>query len=115
MQQGPIEEGAKVAGGFIDALRGQPATLALIVSNMALLIFIFYIGHEVATGRQKMLEQEYEYQKHVTELLSKCIVPGRQGALEEEPRKYILLPSVGEPEKRVLDASEPERKMLEGK
>ncbi len=39
---GAIEEGAKVAGGVVDAMRGQPLAIANIVLNIAFLLFLFY-------------------------------------------------------------------------
>jgi hypothetical protein len=41
MTPGPVEEGAKVATGVVDALRGEPISLALIVMNV---IFIGAVG-----------------------------------------------------------------------
>jgi len=41
MTPGPVEEGAKVATGVIDALKGEPISLALIVMNV---IFIGAVG-----------------------------------------------------------------------
>jgi hypothetical protein len=57
MNPGAIEEGAKVAGGFIEALKGQPAVLALSVANMALLVFIFYALHLSAKYRETLVSQ----------------------------------------------------------
>ena len=39
---GALEEGAKAAGGVIEALRAQPLALANIVLNIAFLVFLFY-------------------------------------------------------------------------
>jgi hypothetical protein len=39
---GVLEEGAKAAGGVIDALRGSPVALAMGIMNIALLLFLFY-------------------------------------------------------------------------
>jgi hypothetical protein len=112
VQQGPVESGEHVAISFIDALKSQPATLALIVANVTLLGFLFYALSGAAKFRQDMLTAQYEYQRHVTELLSRCVVPPRQGSIEE-PRKFAL-PATGEPPKAYQGASEPERRLLNG-
>lgn len=76
MNPGPIEEAGQTARGLIDALKAQPAVLALSLAQIAMLLFIFYALHEAAKFRDAMLKSQYEYQRHVTELLSKCVVPG---------------------------------------
>jgi predicted PurR-regulated permease PerM len=69
------EEVGSTTRSIIDALKSQPATLALIVANVAMLIFVFYAMAKAAEFRDTMIRGQFEYQKHVTELLSKCVVP----------------------------------------
>jgi hypothetical protein len=101
---GPSEEAGKVATSFIDALKTQPATLALIVANLAMLGFLFYALAGAADFRQQMISQQYEYQKHVAELLARCVIPGTgsRGDLGAEPPKPPL-PTTPEPPKLTLD------------
>jgi hypothetical protein len=66
---GPAEEAGKVAGGFIEALKGQPAILALLAANIALLIFIFYALHSGAQFRQQLVEQVFENSKQIHQML----------------------------------------------
>jgi hypothetical protein len=75
MNPGVADEAGQTARSFIDALKAQPATLALIVANIAMLVFMFYALAKAAEFRHQMLDGQLEYQKHVTELLSKCVVP----------------------------------------
>jgi hypothetical protein len=84
---GPIEEAGATVRSFIEALKGNPAVFALIIANFATLIFIFYILVKGAEFRDKMLAQENEFAKHVTELLSRCVVPPQRGVfnLDEIP------------------------------
>jgi hypothetical protein len=63
------------ATSFFESLKNQPALMVLSVSNFALLAFIFYALTQAATFRSNLINQNYEYQKTVTEILSKCIVP----------------------------------------
>lgn len=74
MNPGPVEEGVKVAGGVVNALGSQPAVLALIVANLAMLAFMFYAMSAAANFRNEMLKQQYDYQREVSQLLSKCVV-----------------------------------------
>ena len=71
------EEAGQTARSFIDALKAQPATLALILVNLILLIFMFYALVKAAEFRDGMLAGQLDYQKHVTELLARCVVPDR--------------------------------------
>lgn len=75
MNPGISEEAGQTARSFIDALKQQPSTLALIVANIAMLVFMFYALAKAAEFRDGMLSGQFAYQKHVTELLSKCVVP----------------------------------------
>ena len=75
MNPGPVEEVGKVASGVVDALKAQPAVLALTVAQFATLIFIFYALHAGAQFRDMMLKQSFEYQREVTQLLARCVVP----------------------------------------
>jgi hypothetical protein len=45
---GVTEEAGKVAGGAIEAMRGTPLGIALLVVNMAFLAFVGYVLGEVA-------------------------------------------------------------------
>ena len=61
--------------------------------TVGLLVFCFYALSSGATFRNTMLTQQADYQKYVTEILSRCIVPqaGRFNLQSEEsipfPRK----------------------------
>jgi hypothetical protein len=75
MNPGPVEEAGQTARSFVDALKGQPATLALIVANAAMLVFMFYALSKAAQFRDSLLNQQFVYQREVSLLLAKCIVP----------------------------------------
>ena len=47
MTPGPVEEGAKVATGVIEALKQQPIALALIVMNVIFVGAAAYASHEL--------------------------------------------------------------------
>jgi hypothetical protein len=60
-----VEEGAKVAGGVVDALRSQPVALALIVITA---VFMYFVWNGVRAQR----EQTHEILKV---LLDRCASP----------------------------------------
>jgi hypothetical protein len=72
MNPGAPEEIGQTARSFIDALKGQPATLAMAVVNFALLAFIFYALQRAAESREKLLEQVFQNGKELNQLLSQC-------------------------------------------
>jgi hypothetical protein len=72
---GAVEEGGKVASGFIAALGSQPVLLvqSLIIAGV---VFILYAqGTRSFTEREALTQSIFESQKHVREILSQCIVP----------------------------------------
>lgn len=75
MNPGVSEEAGQTARSVIEALKSNPATLALIVANTAMLIFIFYALAKGAEFRDTMIKQNFEYQREVSQLLARCVVP----------------------------------------
>jgi hypothetical protein len=75
MNPGPVEEAGQTARSFFDAMRTQPAVLALIVCNACLLAFIFYALIRAAEFRDNLLKSQFEYQREVSALLARCVVP----------------------------------------
>lgn len=92
---GAVEGGVQVATGFMDALKREPLSLALVLMNMALLLFFYVILVRVADQRKEEIGLLYADKKEVRELLSQCIVPDkddrRRGTLQH------LLPLSGVP------------------
>jgi hypothetical protein len=77
MNPGVGEEAGQTARSFIDALKGQPAVLALIVANAAMLVFMFYALSKAAQFRDNLLTQQFNYQREVSQLLAKCVIPDK--------------------------------------
>ena len=75
---GPIEEGAKAAGSFIDALKTQPLSLALVVMNLGLLGYLYYEGVQAHHERQVERQLLYENRKYVADLLASCVIPPKE-------------------------------------
>jgi hypothetical protein len=73
------EQGAKVATSVVDAMRGQPMMLAVIVLNMLMLfIIVFAIYYGVRQTRETeaaLIGKLIEQNSKALELMSKCVVP----------------------------------------
>lgn len=68
-----LEEGAKAARTFIEAMKTQPLALALCLMNLGLLGFLYYVGISNSHERQRQTDLLYENRKYVTDALSSCI------------------------------------------
>ena len=75
MNPGPVEEAGQTARSFFEVMRQQPATLAMIMCNIALLVFIFYALVKGAEFRDNMIKSQFQYQREISGLLAKCVVP----------------------------------------
>ena len=79
------EQGGKVATGFIEALKQEPLSLALVVMNICLLVFFYVLLTTVSKQREREIGLLYADKKEVREMLSKCVVPDRDRRSEIEP------------------------------
>jgi hypothetical protein len=75
MNPGVTEEAGKAANSLIDGLKQSPATLSLTIVLLGLLAWMFYALHAAAEFRTQLISQQNEYQRHVTDILTKCVVP----------------------------------------
>lgn len=75
---GVVEEGGKVAEGFLASFKGQPLSLALVVTNLALLGIFYYVLATLSAQREREFGAMRIEQKEVREMLSHCIVPGQK-------------------------------------
>ena len=69
MNPGPVEEVGETSRSLIDAMKGQPAVLALSLVNLALLVFIFYAAHGAAQFRETLIRQVLENSAKIHELI----------------------------------------------
>lgn len=70
-----LEEGAKAARSFLDALKDQPLSLALVVMNCALIGYIYYQGVAANQERKAELNLLYQNRREVALLLTGCHWP----------------------------------------
>lgn len=98
---GPVEEAGATARGLIDALKAQPAVLALTIANFALLAFIFYALHSAGKFRETLLNQVFANTARIHDMMQQ-----RSTACPPCPRSEIDQPlksagTVDEPSKPV--------------
>ena len=69
-----MEEVAKAAVTFMGAFKREPLSLALVVMNLALLGFFYFILMTIAAQREREINLLYVDKAQVREMLAKCIV-----------------------------------------
>jgi hypothetical protein len=62
----------QAASTFMDALKSQPLSLALVVMNIGLLGFLYYSAIEAHRERQKEMELLYDNRREMAQLLYQC-------------------------------------------
>lgn len=68
-----LEEGGRAARTFMESLREQPLSLALVVMNFCLLGFLYYTGITATNERHVEMQLLYENRKYVTDMLASCV------------------------------------------
>jgi len=72
MANGPVAEAGQTARSLIDAFRGQPLSLALVVMNLALLGLLYWSAVVAERERTLSLKLLYENRTFVGNLLARC-------------------------------------------
>jgi hypothetical protein len=99
---GVLEEGAKAAGGVVDAMRGQPLAIANIILNIAFLVFLFYYVTIIAQRAQSTVKEMFTAQDNLykqwgviikdqndlTEKAMHCLLPDDALKLLQMPPRY---------------------------
>jgi hypothetical protein len=68
------EEAGQTARSFLDIMRQQPALLGSIVTNIALIVFIFYAMNSAAQYRETLTKQVLDNSTSIHALLSQRAV-----------------------------------------
>lgn len=71
------EEGAKAIGGIVQAMKSEPLSLALVIMNICLLGFFYVLLNTISKQREREIGLLYADKKEVREMISRCVVPGR--------------------------------------
>jgi hypothetical protein len=75
---GVTEVVGQATGSFMDSMKREPLSLALVLMNLCLLLFFYVILVRVADQRKEEIGLLYADKKEVRELLAKCVVPERR-------------------------------------
>jgi len=78
MNPGALEEAGKFANSVASALGSQPLALAMILTNVCLLVFLFYSQNQFYDQRQELSKKFLDEVHFTMELVSKCIVPEKK-------------------------------------
>ena len=70
-----VHEAGEAARSFVDSLKGQPLSLALVVMNLALVGYIYYESIVLNAERKSELELLYQNRREVAILLARCHWP----------------------------------------
>jgi cytochrome c oxidase assembly factor CtaG len=69
---GPSEEAGKAVNTFVDALKGQPLSLALVAMNVLLIGFLYYTGIVAHDERKTEMQLLYQNRTEMAQLLFQC-------------------------------------------
>jgi chromatin segregation and condensation protein Rec8/ScpA/Scc1 (kleisin family) len=73
MNAGITEEVGKQVGAFMDIMRSQPLSLALVMMNVLLIAFLFYFNSQVLTQRSAAVDQIVAWQRGTDTLMASCV------------------------------------------
>jgi hypothetical protein len=89
MNPGIVEEGGKVASGAVEAMKGTPLGIALLVVNMAFLAFVGYVLGEVAENAKVRNTSQMDLIGKLVGDIRDCRQP-KTGELERLPDLKLL-------------------------
>jgi hypothetical protein len=101
MNPGAVEEGAKVATGFITTMSSQPVMLGMVIIVLSQIAMLWYTLNFTGQARKNEFELIFKQQKEFTELLSRCVVP-QSFKLQSDESNPVELPPL--PQARPPDA-----------
>jgi hypothetical protein len=67
------EEVSKQVGSFMEIMKAQPLSLALVMMNLLLIVFLFYSNSQTLQQRASALEQIVAWQRQTDTLMAGCI------------------------------------------
>jgi hypothetical protein len=70
---GITEETSKQVGTFMDIMRSQPLSLALVVMNFLIVAYLFYSGAQQLSQRKEMAEMIVTWSKETDKVLGNCV------------------------------------------
>jgi hypothetical protein len=73
MNPGVTEEVGKQVTGFMQVMREQPLSLALVVMNFLIVAYLFYSGAQQLSQRKEMAEMIVTWSKETDKVLASCV------------------------------------------
>jgi hypothetical protein len=67
------EEVGKQVTGFMQVMREQPLSLALVVMNFLIVAYLFYSGAQQLSQRKEMAEMIVTWSKDTDKILASCV------------------------------------------
>jgi len=93
---GPIEEAGATARSFLDIMKQQPALLGSVMTNFALIAFIFYALQGAAEYRDRLTKQVLDNANSIHTILSQraisCPDDGPKFRIQSDESKPAELP-----------------------
>lgn len=74
---GAIEETSKAAGSFMEIMKSQPLSLALVIMNILLLALLWSVYRSADEARAAEMSLIFKAQSDMQLLLSRCVVPDK--------------------------------------
>jgi hypothetical protein len=118
MNPGVTEEASKQVGTFMEIMRSQPLSLALVVMNFALVTFLFYSNAQTLSQRKEALDQIVQWQRATDTLMANCVSKDVLeivvNALERDREIYRrLLPPLPQQPPQLPDTPTPKPQSIE--
>ena len=73
MNPGAVEEVGKQVGSFMDIMRQQPLSLALVIMNFLIVAYLFYAGAQQLEQRAAAMQMIVDWSKETDKLLGGCV------------------------------------------
>ena len=70
-----MQEAGKAVGSFMEIMKSQPLSLALVVMNVLLLALLWSVYKGADEARQAEMTMIFKAQSDMQTLLSRCVVP----------------------------------------
>ena len=105
------EEIGKTTRSFFDSMREHPVTLALVLTNVLLVAFLFYSGAAQLAQRQSTTETIITWQKATDQLMANCVSQEVTKMMLDNMQRITetMLATAGTDIKRMQEAIDRER------
>jgi hypothetical protein len=77
MSDGPVGNGARIAGSVVDALKMQPLLLVLLLFNAGFFVLFHFTAKDSRERQATMVEAMLENQSKLQEMLARCTMTPR--------------------------------------